>query len=222
MKLLIIEDSERLRRSLSIGFDKLGYAVDSTGDGKEGLAYALSCNYNAIILDLMLPSLDGISILRQLRDRRVNSPVIILSAKDLVDDKIKGLDFGADDYVCKPFSFDELHSRIKTLIRRAHNLEKSQLLIKNLTLDFSMREVSVDGQNVSLTPSEYTILECLAMNQGRIITFSEMEDNIYTTDTIVSKNAIEVHLSSLRKKLRCVGLDNFIQTRRGFGYFIEK
>ena len=222
MRLLIIEDSERLRKSLQVGFTRLGYTVVGTGDGKEGLHFALNNDYDVIILDIMLPSLDGLNVLKQLRDRKKNTSVVILSAKDQIDDRIKGLDVGADDYLCKPFSFDELHARVRSLVRRAHQVGSPNIEIGLLCIDLSLHEAIFDGSPINFTPHEYTILEHLALNLGRVITYASLEDYLYNDHATVTRNAIEAHISAIRRKLKQAGSDPLIKTRRGFGYFIEK
>ena len=142
MKLLLIEDSPSLRKSLTAGFTRLNFAVDDTGDGQEGLNYALTYDYDAIILDIMLPSIDGFSILQTLREKRIKTNVLILSAKDQVESRIHGLNLGADDYMIKPFSFDELHARILTLVRRSRDFKSPIINIHNLQIDTTMRSAS--------------------------------------------------------------------------------
>lgn len=222
MKLLIIEDSSRLRTTLKAGFVRMGYAVDDCADGKEGLSYALINEYDVIILDLMLPSMDGLSVLRELRDKGRNTYVLILSAKDQVEDRIKGLNYGADDYMIKPFSFDELHARLLTLTRRKHNIKTSTLCINNITIDTLKKEVLINKRTVHLTPTEYLITEHLALNINRVITYDSMINQIYTNDDDINRNTLEAHISSLRKKLKQAGSDDLIKTKRGFGYYIEK
>ena len=221
MKLLIIEDSKRLSHSLTVGFTALGFAVDSCLDGREGLSYALSNSYDAIILDLMLPSLDGLTVLRNLRDKKNNTCVLILTAMDEIEERVKGLNLGADDYLCKPFSFDELHARVKTLVRRSHGLGMSTTQIGAISVDFCLRKAVINGEGIPLTPREYSILEYLALNQSRVMTYENLESRLYDERSVVSRNAIEAHVSGLRRKLKSVGVSDLIKTRRGYGYFIE-
>lgn len=200
----------------------MGYAVDSSGDGKEGLGFAMINNYDVIILDLMLPSLDGISILKELRDQRRNTNVLILSAKDQVEDRVKGLNLGADDYMIKPFSFDELHARLLTLTRRMHNIKSPYIDLGNLVVDTIMKQVKVDDNVIGLTPKEYLILEHLALNQCHVITYESLGNQLCTGLESVSRNTLEAHVSSLRKKLRDASVDDLLKTKRGFGYYIDK
>lgn len=222
MKLLVIEDSERLRKSLELGLSRLDFTVVATGDGKEGLNLALYNDFDLIILDLMLPSLDGISILKTLRAKKINTAVLILSAKDELDDRVNGLEIGADDYLCKPFAFDELHARIRSLLRRAHHIELATIDIAGVVIDVSLRQVMFNDELINLTPHEYTIIEHLAANRGRIITYASLENYLYDNFATVTRNAIEAHVSGLRRKLKQACGDAIIKTRRGFGYLIEK
>jgi len=221
MKLLVIEDSTRLRNSLTAGFSRMGYTIDSSGDGKEGLCYAMINDYDVIILDLMLPSMDGLSILKELRDKRKNTYVLILSAKDKIEDRVMGLNLGADDYLIKPFSFDELHARLLTLTRRKHNVSSPVLTFGNVSIDTVMRKVSINGVDISLTPTEYLILEYLALKRDRVITYDSMINHIYTNEDATSRNTLEAHVSTLRKKLSKLNIENLIKTKRGFGYYLE-
>ena len=222
MKLLLIEDSARLRESLTIGLSNSGYIVDSTGDGDEGLRYALSVEYDLIILDLMLPSLDGLLLLKKLRERGKNTNVLILSAKDQIEYRIKGLNLGADDYLCKPFSYDELLARINSIIRRSYGVKSTEITVNRVVLDTVKKEVRVDDKPLILTSTEYAIMELLALKVGRVVTYQSIENHVYPSAANVTRNAIEAHVSSLRKKIKSSGVDKLIKTRRGFGYIIEK
>jgi len=222
MKLLIIEDSDRLRKSLNSGFNELGFAVDCTGDGLQGLNFALNYYYDAIILDITLPSMDGISILKEIRNKSINTNILILSAKDQYDDRIRGLNLGADDYLCKPFSFDELHARVLTLIRRFHQFKSNSIRIGKVSIDIQLKQLAVDGKEVNLTPTEYSLLEQLALNLDRVQSPNQLLDHLLCSDIITTKNSIEVHISVARKKLRAAGVPDLIQTKRSFGYVIRK
>lgn len=221
MKLLIVEDSERLRKALSIGLQRSGYVVDCVGDGREALHLSLINDYDVIVLDLMLPSLEGLSILKALREQRKSTHVLILSAKDKIDDRIKGLNLGADDYLCKPFAFDELEARIKSLCRRAYYSKNPCIQWANATLDTAKRCFSIADTAVNLTPHEYALLELLALHHGNVVSYEQLENRLYASDIAVTRNAIEAHVSALRKKLKFAGLDGLIKTQRGFGYSVE-
>jgi len=222
MKLLIIEDSPRLRASLVAGFTRLGCAVDCTGDGSEGLSYALVNRYDVIVLDLMLPGMDGLSVLKELRNQHRDDYVLILSAKDSVEDRVACLNAGADDYMVKPFSFDELYARLLTLTRRKYNTESPQMCFGDLIVDIMMRQVSVNGVEPGLTPTEYQIIEYLALNTNQVISYGSLSEQMHSSQAVIaSRNTLEVHISSLRKKLKSTGIHGLIKTRRGFGYYIS-
>lgn len=222
MKLLIIEDSVSLRRSLRIGFENLGFTIDETGDGAEGLSMAMTGEYELIILDIMLPSIDGITLLQTIRTKQLDVRVLILSAKQEPEDRVKGLLTGADDYLTKPFSFDELHARLLNLMRRGGLKTISDVIrIDNLALNLQLKLLQVNDTVIDLTPNEYKIVECLFSNQNKVITAEKLSTYIAGQYDLVSKNSIEAHLSSARKKVRAAGGELPIQTKRGFGYIIQ-
>ncbi|MGB0923614.1 MAG: response regulator transcription factor [Pseudoalteromonas shioyasakiensis] len=222
MKLLIIEDSVSLRRSLRIGLENLGFTIDETGDGAEGLSMAMTGEYELIILDIMLPSIDGITLLQTIRAKQLDVRVLILSAKQEPEDKVKGLLTGADDYLTKPFSFDELHARLLNLMRRGGLKTISDVIrIDNLALNLQLKLLQVNDTVIDLTPNEYKIVECLFSNQNKVITAEKLSTYIAGQYDLVSKNSIEAHLSSARKKVRAAGGELPIQTKRGFGYIIQ-
>ena len=222
MKILIIEDSTSLRRSLKIGLSNLGFTVDDTGDGSEGLSMALAGDYSLLILDLMLPSVDGSSILKAIRKANKELRVLILSARDLTEDKVEGLLNGADDYLTKPFSFDELHVRLLCLMRRGNlQIDKNKILVGNFSLDLHLKQLYCDCKDANLTPNEYKLVECLFTNQGKIISPEKLSEYLAGQYDAIAKNSIEAHLSTTRKKTRKLGYDLPIKTKRGFGYFVE-
>ena len=222
MKLLIIEDSVSLRRSLRIGLENLGFTIDETGDGAEGLSMAMTAEYELIILDIMLPSIDGITLLQTIRAKQLDVRVLILSAKQEPEDRVKGLLTGADDYLTKPFSFDELHARLLNLMRRGGLKTISDVIrIDNLALNLQLKLLQVNDTVIDLTPNEYKIVECLFSNQNKVITAEKLSTYIAGQYDLVSKNSIEAHLSSARKKVRAAGGELPIQTKRGFGYIIQ-
>ncbi|WP_153448807.1 response regulator transcription factor [Vibrio algicola] len=223
MKLLIIEDSEALRRSVVVGLNNLGFTIDEAGDGATGLSMALLNQYDLLILDLMLPNVDGMDILRALRKQNLETKVIILSAKNLTKDKIDGLMDGADDYLTKPFSFEELHARILALLRRGKTSQvNNSLEIDGFTLDLETKSFSYQGQIIDLTRNEFKIIECLFLAQGRVVNAEKISEAVMGNFDHLSKNTIESHLSSVRKKARQCGGDLPIKNKRGFGYIIEK
>ncbi|MBU2882768.1 response regulator transcription factor [Psychrosphaera sp. B3R10] len=222
MKVLIIEDSIPLRRSLRVGLSNLGFTVDDTGDGSEGLSMALAGNYSLLILDLMLPTLNGTAILKAIRQANKDIRVLILSAKDLTEDKVDGLLNGADDYLTKPFSFDELHVRLLCLMRRGSlNVNDSSINIGAISLDLHLKQLKCGGTDANLTPNEYKVVECLFSNQGKVISPEKLSEYLAGQYDAVAKNSIEAHLSSARKKVKALGFELPIKTKRGFGYFVE-
>ena len=220
MKILVIEDSLKLQKSLRAGLRRLGYAVDVAGDGEEGLAYAMSCDYDVVVLDLMLPKKTGLEVLREIRTSRESPEVLILSARDQTRDRVLGLQQGADDYLVKPFAFDELHARIQALVRRRFKQKSPVITVGEIQIDTSLHIAYQDANCFSLTPTEMSILEYLALNRGRVISSERLINQIYDANSYASRNAIEAHISSLRKKLRNQGGAEIIETRRGFGYLI--
>lgn len=221
MKVLVIEDSERLRRSLEHGLRRSGFAVDLVGDGEEGLAYARLGTYDVVILDLMLPKLDGLGVLRALREDGNAVHVLILSAKDQVEERIEGLQIGADDYLTKPFAFEELVARLGALVRRKYGAKSPVHRIGELAIDTGRRSVSREGTELPLTRSEYAVLEYLVARRGRVVSKTELLDHLYAGDGHGSENAIEVLIHQLRKKIDATSGTGAIRTRRGHGYLIE-
>ena len=222
MKLLIIEDSKRLLRSLSQGLKKHGFSVDTAEDGRDGLDFAMVNDYDVILLDLMLPGIDGLTVLRKLRSSGKKVHVLILSARDQVEDRIKGLQLGADDYMVKPFSFEELIARVQTLVRRKYERKSPEILINGIIVNTANKQVICADSEVTLTPGEYAILEHLAMNRGRVLSKDQLLDAVHDSESYASRNVIEVLVCNLRKKLDRNGQPSIIKTRRGYGYFIEQ
>jgi len=224
MKLLIVEDSRLLQRSLGAGLTNSGVTVDQAFDGLEANAYLLVNAYDVVILDLMLPKLSGLELLGKLRHRGDKTRVLILSAKGEVEDRTRGLDLGADDYLIKPFSFDELVSRLRALYRRVGEADSQiqpHLVVGQIVINTLNRTVEIAQLPLNLTPSEYKILELLSLRRQQTFSHSQLIDRLYRSDQSVTDNAIEAHVSSLRRKLRSAGADELIKTRRGFGYYIE-
>ena len=222
MRILIIEDSTRLQRSISMGLRNAGFKVDVTGDGNEGLWFIESNEYDVVILDLMLPGLDGLSILKKVRQKQNPVHVLILSAKDTVNDRINGLNLGADDYLIKPFAFEELLARIQSLIRRRYQVKSNTIHSGDLEIDLNKRSISRNGKAIKLPPREYALLEFLALNKGKVVSRSRIEEHIYDEHTDLLSNAVDAAISSLRKKIDNSGRESIIKTRRGHGYIIEK
>ncbi len=219
MRLLIVEDDPALQRSLAATLREENYAVDTAPDGEEGLYKARENAYDAILLDIMLPRLDGWQVLESLRPG-ITTPVLMLTARDAVPDRIRGLDHGADDYLTKPFDIDELLARIRALIRRsAGKTHPAITLPGGITLDTAARRVTgVNGREIPLTAREYSLLEYLALHRGEVVSRATLYEHLFDEDDDTFSNLLDVHVSNLRKKL---GPD-LIQTRRGHGYSIEK
>lgn len=221
MRILLIEDSERLRCSVGTTLKKSGYLVDSTGDGQEGLWLAESNDYDVIVLDIMLPKLDGLSLLQRLRKHGNAIHVLLLTAKDTVEDRVRGLQLGADDYLIKPFALEELLARIEALCRRNYGNKQSRLVIADLEIDTAAKEVFRASQQVRLTPREYLLLEYLALRVGQVVTRSEIEAHIYDDEVDPMSNVVESAICSLRKKISVANPVPLILTRHGLGYALK-
>lgn len=222
MRILLIEDSPRLQRSLGAGLRKANYAVDVVGDGREGFQKARYGEYDAIVLDLMLPGLDGLALLKKLREEGKNTHVLILTAKDTVEDRVRGLQIGADDYLVKPFAFEELLARIQALVRRGHGEKNPRLRLGRLEIDTSARTATVSGAPVNLTPREYALLEYLARRRGAVVSRAQIERHIYDDTAELTSNAVDSAICALRRKIDPPGMPSLIRTRRGMGYTLQE
>ena len=220
MRVLVVEDYDPLRDSIVRGLGEEGFAVDSVATGDDGLAVATSTDYDVIVLDLMLPGVDGLEILRYLQERRSSARVLVLTARDRLQDKVRGLDLGADDYLVKPFAFPELLARVRALVRRRYET-RTIVTAGELEVDTVGRIVRVGGEVVALTAREYSILEVLAVRNGQVVTREEIADHIYDWARDVASNVVDVYIAYLRKKLGNAGLPPMIKTRRGLGYVLE-
>lgn len=216
MRILVIEDDPILQRSLAATLREEQFAVDTASDGEEGLYKAEAGAYDVIVLDVMMPKLDGWEVLARLRPG-TTTPVLMLTARDAVPDRIKGLDHGADDYLTKPFDIDELLARIRALIRRSSGQTHPILQLGPVTLDTRSRQVSRDGEEIALTAREYALLEYLAVHRGEVVSRTTLYDHLFDESEATLSNLLDVHVSNLRRKL---GHD-CITTRRGHGYCIE-
>lgn len=221
MRVLFIEDSRRLREYVSKALRQVGFSVDCRADGEEGLWLAESGVYDVVVLDLMLPGLDGMSVLRRLRKGRCPSQILILSARDGVDDRVEGLREGADDYLVKPFALDELIARIQCLVRRHHRVQSPVVLVGDLEIDLGRRLVSRQGQPIALPPREYALLEFLILHRGEVVSRSEIEEHIYDERAEPCSNVVDTAVYSLRKKIDRPERPSYVQTRRGLGYILE-
>ena len=222
MRILLVEDSPRLRQTLGTALRKSGYAVDAAGDGEEGLWQARSNDYDVIVLDIMLPKLDGLGVLRALRAESRPVHVLLLTARDTVADRVSGLQSGADDYLVKPFALEELLARVQALCRRAYGTQAPRLVVHDLEIDPASRSVLRGGQPVELTAREYQLLEYLARRRGQVVTRSEIEAHIYDDAVDPMSNVVDSAICSLRKKIAVGAIPTpLIHTRRGFGYVLE-
>ncbi len=220
MRVLLVEDSEQLQRSLSAGLRNSGYAVDSATNGNEALWLADSNVYDVIILDLMLPGKDGLSVLRNLRESGKNTHVLILTARDTVADRVIGLRAGADDYLAKPFAFDELVARVEALMRRSHFAKNPKLKIGPIEMDTVARRVSRGAESIDLSPREFSLLHYLAVRQGQVVSRNEIESHIYDDRAELMSNVVDAAVYALRRKIDKPGETSLIQTRRGMGYVL--
>ncbi len=220
MRLLLIEDYRPLQKSLTKGLREAGFAVDTTGEGKEGLWYAMGNDYDVIILDLMLPGMDGLEILKKIRNRGRKSHVLILTAKDTVQDRVAGLDLGADDYLVKPFAFEELLARIRALLRRSYREKNPSVKIKDLRIDLTTQSVLRGREKIELTSREYVLLEYLAMRAGQLVSRSDIWEHVYEFKSSASSNVVDVYVGYLRRKLERPNKPALIHTVRGRGYML--
>jgi two-component system, OmpR family, response regulator len=216
MRILIVEDEPDLLRSLAQALREEGYAVDSANNGEDGLFNAESYDYDAIVLDVMLPKLDGWELLKRLRKTK-KTPVLMLTARDQSRDRVRGLDTGADDYVVKPFDLSELFARLRALIRRSANKTTNALEIGDVTIDTAARNVFQKDKPVELTAREYSLVEFLAVHRGEVVTRTQLYEHLFDENESSLSNLLDVHVSNVRKKLGA----EFIVTRRGHGYCIE-
>ncbi len=221
MRLLLVEDYPPLRKSVLRGLREAGFAVDATGDGREALWYAESNEYDVIVLDLMLPGLDGLNLLRRLRDQGRATHVLIVTAKDAVADRIAGLNAGADDYLVKPFEFDELLARVQALVRRRYHRKNPVLTRGALRLDTSTLQVERGDDTVELSAREYALLEYLAMRAGELVTRSDVWEHVYDFHSDATSNVVDVYVGRLRRKIDREGESSLIETVRGRGYILR-
>ncbi len=222
MKVLLVEDSPRLQATIARGLKHSGYAVDVSGNGSDGLRRALATDYDAVVLDLLLPGLDGWTVLERLRQAGRETHVLVLSARASVEDRVRGLRLGADDYLTKPFSFDELLARIDALTRRRHGRKQPEIAIGEIVVDTGRKRVLRGGEPVALTSREYRVIEYLAFHLGRPVSREKIEEHVYERDRQVLSNAIDSTICLLRSKLDRKGAgESLIETRRGIGYCLR-
>jgi len=223
MRILLIEDDQKIASFVVKGLKAAGYAVDRASDGEEGLHFALTEAYDAAIVDIMLPGLDGLTVIERMRKGRVNTPVIILSAKGSVDDRVKGLQRGGDDYLTKPFAFSELLARVQALLRRASRAsEPTRLTVGDLSIDLLTREVVRGGKRIELQPLEFSLLEYLMRNPGRVVSKTMIMEHVWDYNFDPQTNVVEVRISRLRDKIDRGVEQKLIHTVRGVGYVLKE
>jgi len=222
MRILVVEDEKKIADFIKRGLREEGYAVDAAYDGEEGLFLAKTNEYDLILLDLMLPKIDGLSLCRKLKKEKVKAPVIMLTAKDTVKDKVMGLDSGADDYLTKPFAFEELLARIRAILRKQDSQTLSKLKIADLELDLLTHKVARAGKEIELTTKEYSLLEYLMRNEGVIVTRTMISEHVWDIDFDTFTNVIDVYINYLRNKIDSGFDKKLIHTVRGRGYTLEE
>ncbi|MFI5357829.1 MAG: response regulator transcription factor [Opitutales bacterium] len=220
MKVLLIEDFDLIRDSVSQGLREAGFAVDTAPDGEQGLWLARSADYDVIILDLMLPRLDGLSLLKKLREDGSKTHVLILTARDRAEDRVKGLDLGADDYLVKPFVFAELLARVRALVRRRYDAKSPVIRVGDLEIDTAARSARRAGETIELSAREYALLELLALRAGQVVSRTDIWEHVYEFDSTAESNVVDVFIGHLRRKLERDNLPRLIHTRRGLGYVL--
>jgi heavy metal response regulator len=222
MRLLIVEDEPGVAGFLEQGLKESGYVVDVARDGLEGLEYALAHEYDAIVLDILLPKMNGLQMLAEMRAKRVKSPVLLLTASDGVDDRVRGLDLGADDYLVKPFAFPELLARIRALLRRPPLQSGNLLTMNDLELDVAQRQVRRAGKRIELSPREFSLLEFLLRHPNQVLTRTQIVEHVWNFDFYSDTNVVDVYIGYLRRKIDHGFDPPLIQTIRGVGYWLSE
>ena len=221
MRLLVVEDEKKLNELITKKLEKEYYGVDSCFDGEEAIRYVEGTEYDAIILDIMLPKFDGFEVIKRIRAKKNKVPILLLTARDNIDDKVKGLDYGADDYLVKPFIFKELMARIRVLLRRNSGNADNVITVANLKVDLDAKTVFRDGVLIKLSGREYSILEYLIRNKGKILPRERIEDHIWNYEYTGGTNVIDVYIRYLRKKIDDSYTPKLIHTVRGLGYVLR-
>jgi two-component system OmpR family response regulator len=222
MRILLVEDDVMLAEAVTAALVQAAHVVDGAHSGEEADRALTVGEYDLVILDVGLPRIDGFEVLRRLRQRRNKVPVLVLTVRDALEDRVTGLDLGADDYLTKPFHLSELEARVRALIRRTHASASSDLVHGRLRLDTAGRRLYCDGQPVELSGRELAVIELMLLREGRVVTKQQIVDNLYGWEDVSTSNAVEVLVYRLRKKLESCGADVNINTVRGMGYLIEK
>ncbi|WP_300270478.1 response regulator transcription factor [uncultured Flavonifractor sp.] len=221
MRILVVEDEQDMNLLIQKVLKRSGYSVDGCFDGQEAEDYLAGTEYDVILLDVMLPKRDGYQLVADLRSKGVDTPVLFLTARDSIADRVKGLDLGADDYLVKPFDFDELLARIRVLSRKRVGHKSNQFTVADLTLDVERRQVYRAGQEIRLLPKEFSILECLIRGKGNVLSRRQIEDSIWNYDDTPSSNNVDVYISKLRKKIDGDSPVKLLHTIRGVGWVLR-
>ncbi len=221
MRVLVVEDEKKVARLIKKGLEEEGYAVDLAPDGEEGLGMAVDGVHDLIILDIQLPQMDGLGVLQELRKKKVSTPVLLLTVRATIEDKVLGLDAGADDYLTKPFAFQELLARVRALLRRRAEAEPPVLQVADLSLDPARRLVTRSGEKIDLTPKEFTLLAYFIRNPGRVLTRTMISEHVWDYDFDTTTNVIDVYVNYLRKKIDAGRDPKLIHTVRGVGYVLK-
>jgi len=222
MKILLAEDEVDLNNVVTRYLKKNGYSIDSVLDGEEALDYLEYGEYDLVILDIMMPKVDGFEVIKKLRDKGNHTSVLMLTARDSADDKVKGLDLGADDYIVKPFDFNELLARIRAVVRRKYGNSSNKLVIGDLILDTSEKSVTRAGKQIELTGKEYEVLEYLMQSKNRILSREQIKEHVWDFDYEGDSNIIDVLIKNIRKKIDVEAGKQIIYTKRGLGYVIKE
>jgi DNA-binding response OmpR family regulator len=222
MRILLVEDEEKVASFIKKGLEQSSYTVDAVTTGEDALVYAAATAYDAILLDIMLPGRDGLSVVRELRSRGVSTPVLALTARGSLEDKVQGLDSGCDDYLPKPFAFDELLARLRALLRRQPAARSVKLEYSGVALDPVTRAVTRDGKPIELTNKEYALLELLLRHPGQVFTRTAILESVWGYDFDAGSNVLEVYMNFLRKKIDSPGKRKLLHTVRGVGYVLRE
>ena len=221
MRILVVEDEKKVASFMKQGLEEEGYAVDVASDGEEGLAHALAGVHDLIILDIRLPKMDGLRVLQALRQEKMSMPVLLLTVRATIEDKVLGLDAGADDYLTKPFAFQELVARVRALLRRRPEMAPTVLQVGDLILDPARRTVTRGGDKITLTPREFTLLDYFMRNPGRVLTRTMIAEHVWDYAFDTSTNVTDVYVNYLRKKIDADREPKLLQTVRGVGYVLK-
>ncbi len=222
MRLLVVEDQKDLNKIITKHLTAEGYSVDSCFDGEEALDYIDMADYDGIILDIMMPKMDGLAVLRQMRAEGNDTPVLFLTARDAVEDRVEGLDTGASDYLIKPFAFEELLARIRAMTRKASGIQSSTFTAADLVMDTAAHTVSRGGRDITLSAKEFALLEYLLRNKGKVLSRTMIENNLWNFDYAGGTNAVDVYIRYLRKKIDDDFDQKLIHTVRGSGYILKE